>query len=71
MLDMTLVDLEDAFDWLDAERANGGQNMFGVAPDLADYLNRDKKLARQVLRSWMETFSDESSTIRAQKALSN
>lgn len=69
MLNMSLVDLEDAFDWLDATRESGGQNMFGVAPDLADYLNRDKKFARQVLSAWMETFSEESSTVRAEKAL--
>lgn len=64
---MELAKLQEYFEYLDELRDSGVTNMFGAGP----YLQRDcglrKKESYEVLKMWMDTFSDEPVYDRALK----
>ena len=39
-------------------RRSGITNMFGAAPYLAEYCNIDLKLAKDILRSWIDNYDE-------------
>ena len=48
----------DYYNMLESIRQSGITNMFGAAPYLAEFAGIDKKLASQVLASWMHNYSE-------------
>ena len=55
----TFYQLCDYFEFLDDLRASSKINMFGAAPHLASKFDLQMSEARDVLRRWQDTFSDE------------
>ena len=49
---------EDIFAFLDNVRESGSINMFGAAPVLQEVFGLDRRDARDMLREWMDTFSE-------------
>jgi hypothetical protein len=64
---MTDKELITAFNFLDNLRESGVTNMFGAAPYLVEAFDLPQQDARTVLKSWMNTFSDESVEDRVAK----
>ena len=52
------VDKQVYFEYLDALRESAITNMFGAAPYLANAFDLSKQEAREILKEWMETFSE-------------
>lgn len=48
----------DYYNMLESIRQFGITNMFGAAPYLAEFAGIDKKLASQVLTSWMQNYNE-------------
>ena len=48
----------DYYNMLESIRQSGITNMFGAAPYLAKFAGIDKKLASQVLASWMHNYNE-------------
>jgi len=51
-------DISEYYSYLDVLRESGVTNMFGAAPYLMDEFGLDKRVAREVLMSWMESYRD-------------
>jgi len=49
--------MDEMFEFLDNLRESGVTNMFGAGPYLTKEFGLGKKLAREILKRWMETFS--------------
>jgi len=45
--------------YLNAVRKSGSTNMYGAAPLIAETFGVTKQEARQYLKNWMESFSDQ------------
>ena len=53
------IEVVDVFDFLDNLRESGITNMFGATPYIQQEFGYDKKTARTLLTTWMETFGEE------------
>ncbi len=51
-------DLPEAFEYLDELRESGATNMYGARPYVMREMGYDSDVAGEVLRAWMETFSN-------------
>lgn len=58
--------LTEYFVYLDDLRESGETNMFGAAPWLAAAYDLGNREAREVLKLWMDTFSEKPPETRAQ-----
>lgn len=50
---------EEYFEYLNVLRETGVTNMFGASPYLEQAFGLDRKEARKVLASWMQSFDKE------------
>ena len=49
---------QEYYEFLDELRESGTTNMFGAGPYLRDEFGLDKREAKNVFLSWMETFAE-------------
>jgi len=55
---MSNSDKQEVFMFLDELRSTGSTNMFGAAPLIEEFFGVDRKVARDLLKEWMKTFSE-------------
>jgi len=55
---MSNTDKYEVFMFLDELRSTGSTNMFGAALYIQEFFGVDRKVARELLKEWMKTFSE-------------
>jgi hypothetical protein len=55
-------EIRPEFEYLNMVRDNGGMNMFGVTPYLAEEFGLDRREAKQVLLEWMQWVQNATTT---------
>lgn len=65
----TEYQLEVYFDYLDELRDSGVVNMFAAPGELQEDYGLPFKEAKNVVKAWMDTFSDKDALARAKQAL--
>ena len=55
---MSNFDKQEVFMFLDDLRSTGSTNMFFAAPYIEEVFGVDRRVARDLLKEWMKTFSE-------------
>lgn len=55
---MNEVNREEVYNFLDNLRDSGITNMFGAVPFISEMFEVSSETAKQLLKSWMETYSE-------------